>query len=100
LRRSHLVGTDSDDKHDNHKDKFTLDMEIEEEGNNLSVGREWSPTVVFQTNVISLERSLVSLARALLRDEAKVVILDEATVCAIDPSMSCLLTRDVGSRGP
>lgn len=41
--------------------RFNLDMKIEDEGNNLSVG----------------ERSLVSLARALVKD-SRVVILDEA----------------------
>ena len=42
--------------------RFTLDTVIESEGSNLSVG----------------ERSLLSLARALVKD-CKVVILDEAT---------------------
>ncbi|ORY35691.1 P-loop containing nucleoside triphosphate hydrolase protein [Naematelia encephala] len=42
--------------------RFTLDTVVEEEGGNLSVG----------------ERSLVSLARALVRD-TKVLVLDEAT---------------------
>ncbi|KAF9523137.1 ABC transporter [Crepidotus variabilis] len=42
--------------------KFTLDMIIEDEGNNLSVG----------------QRSLVSLARALVKN-SRVIILDEAT---------------------
>jgi ABC-type multidrug transport system fused ATPase/permease subunit len=42
--------------------RFTLDSPIEEEGSNLSIG----------------QRSLVSLARALLKD-SKILILDEAT---------------------
>ena len=51
--------------------RFTLDTVIEDEGSNLSVG----------------QRSLVSLARALVKD-SKVLILDEATgtiTCAIKP---------------
>ena len=43
-------------------DRYTLDSVVESEGANLSVG----------------ERSLLSLARALVKD-SKVVILDEAT---------------------
>ncbi len=42
--------------------RFTLDSPIEEEGSNLSIG----------------QRSLVSLARALVKD-SKLLILDEAT---------------------
>ncbi|QRW14685.1 ABC transporter transmembrane region [Ceratobasidium sp. AG-Ba] len=42
--------------------RFTLDMQIQDEGSNLSVG----------------ERSLVSLARALVRD-TRIVLMDEAT---------------------
>lgn len=43
-------------------DRFSLDTAIEDEGGNLSVG----------------ERSLVSLARALVKD-SRIVVLDEAT---------------------
>ena len=42
--------------------RFTLDSLVEEEGSNLSIG----------------QRSLISLARALLKD-SKILILDEAT---------------------
>ncbi|GAA96149.1 uncharacterized protein L969DRAFT_91604 [Mixia osmundae IAM 14324] len=63
LRRSSLV--DRKGKNEGDKDvasRFTLDTVIEDEGGNLSVG----------------ERSLVSLARALVKN-ARIVLLDEAT---------------------
>ncbi|KAF9565380.1 ABC protein, partial [Agrocybe pediades] len=66
LRRSFLVETGNTEGLDGGAERsagrITLDSVIETEGSNLSVG----------------ERSLLSLARALVRD-AKVVILDEAT---------------------
>ncbi|WVQ95135.1 hypothetical protein IAU59_002229 [Kwoniella sp. CBS 9459] len=72
LRRAHLVSTshrpstsgpgESEQKASSSSKRFTLDTIIEEEGGNLSVG----------------ERSLVSLARALVRG-SKVLVLDEAT---------------------
>jgi len=70
LRRSYLVESTKREGPDDETptgsntpmNKFTLDTIIEDEGNNLSVG----------------QRSLVSLARALVKD-AKVLVLDEAT---------------------
>ena len=66
LRRSFLVDNTAtygeDDSKDGHSAQITLDTVLESEGSNLSVG----------------QRSLLSLARALVRD-TRVVILDEAT---------------------
>ena len=66
--------------------RFTLDTVIEDEGGNLSVGqvRSFSPTLEgllstwTDVSIFIVQRSLVSLARALVKN-AKVIILDEAT---------------------
>lgn len=60
MRRSCLVGDQAVTEKEGKAERFTLDTPIEEEGSNLSVG----------------QRSLVSLARALVKD-AKITILDE-----------------------
>ena len=68
LKRSYLVdntirdATEEEEPGAAVSGRFTLDTVIEDEGSNLSVG----------------QRSLVSLARALVKD-SKVLILDEAT---------------------
>jgi ABC-type multidrug transport system fused ATPase/permease subunit len=68
LKRSYLVENTKQDSAEGGEQggatsgRFTLDTVIEDEGGNLSVG----------------QRSLVSLARALVKD-TKVLILDEAT---------------------
>jgi ATP-binding cassette, subfamily C (CFTR/MRP), member 1 len=66
LRRSYLVDdaekSEKSDGTSTPKSRFTLDSVVESEGANLSQG----------------ERSLLSIARALVKD-SKVVILDEAT---------------------
>ena len=64
LQRSYLIEAPSasDDPDKSLRNNFTLESPIEAEGANLSVG----------------ERSLLSLARALVKD-SKVVVMDEAT---------------------
>ena len=64
--------------------RFTLDSPIEVEGSNLSIG----------------QRSLVSLARALVKD-SKILILDEATAsvdCETDRKIQDTITTEFHDR--
>jgi len=79
LRRSYLVDRQSSSRNSTEivASRFNLDMNIEDEGLNLSQG----------------ERSLVSLARALVKD-SRVVILDEATA-SVDVATDALIQKTI-----
>jgi ABC-type multidrug transport system fused ATPase/permease subunit len=92
LKRSHLVESptavapvtvhdDATLKSGTHTplNKFDLETVIEDEGNNLSVGQVgYQLTRAYSSLIRISQRSLVSLARALVKD-SKIIILDEAT---------------------
>lgn len=78
LRRAHLIPSSTPGT-ETPTTRFNLDYAVEEEGGNLSVG----------------ERSLVSLARALVRNP-KVLILDEATA-SVDLETDQKVTRTIAT---
>ncbi|KAG9048922.1 hypothetical protein FS837_011659 [Tulasnella sp. UAMH 9824] len=94
LRRSHLVAAPPSDSGTAEEGisgrpilaaKFSLDTPVEAEGANLSVG----------------ERSLLSLARALVRDEIKLVIMDEATASVdveTDSAIQETISKEFGAK--
>ena len=89
LRRSYLVPPVSGDATPAHSNRISLDSPVEPDGANLSVG----------------ERSLLSLARALVKD-SKIVVLDEATSVYIallpalmtDPTRSASVDLETDSK--
>lgn len=94
LRRAHLVAAPQSDSAAAEEGiserpllatKFSLDTPVEAEGSNLSVG----------------ERSLLSLARALVRDEIKLVIMDEATASVdveTDSAIQETISKEFGGK--
>ncbi|KAG8995316.1 hypothetical protein FRB94_009288 [Tulasnella sp. JGI-2019a] len=98
LRRAHLVTAppstarpsgEADGEDSSPKglavNRFTLETPIEPEGANLSVG----------------ERSLLSLARALVRDEIKLVVMDEATASVdmeTDAAIQQTISKEFGGK--